>query len=166
MTVRDFKLSRMKFKRAVLLTVLLLVIGMLGYIILYPEIKWRYRMTGMLREAPYVRLYDDNRNLVAEIEERETILRLWRALDLWNRRVFLGVSYLEQQEQNPMVGFIDYPTELEFGEEKFHYPIYVFSDGQAQWGITPDSRHWFWSKELKDEILRLLNEYSRRNKDN
>lgn len=162
-------LSHMKLKRkhtAVLFIVVLLALGVMGYIVLYPETEWRHRMTGMLREAPYVRLYDEKRNLVAEIEERETIMRLWRAMDLWNRRASLGVGYWEQKEQNPMIGFIDYPTELEFGEEKFHYPIYVFSDGQAQWGLTPDSRHWFWSKELKDEISRLLSEYSQRKKDN
>lgn len=75
----------MKLKRkhtAVLFIVILPAFGTIGYIILYPEIEWRRRMIGMLREAPYVRLYDGEKNLVANIEERETILRLWRAMDL------------------------------------------------------------------------------------
>ena len=62
----------MKLKRkhtAVLIIVVLLALGMMGYIILYPEIEWRHRMTVMLREEPYVRLYDEKRSLVAKIEE-------------------------------------------------------------------------------------------------
>lgn len=121
---------------------------------LYPQIEWRYRMTKMLKEAPYVRLYDKDSNLVAEINDREIILRLWKSMNLWDRKKTQPVP------GNPMIGSLDYPTNLKWSEspeaEVFHFPIYIFSDGRAQWGITPDRHHWFWSKDLKDELSKLL----------
>jgi len=122
--------------------------------LLYPELEWRHRMTKMLRDAPYVKLYNPDYELVVTIEDRGTIQRLWAAMDLWKRESATADGELIQ------VGCIQYPTELEWEPGvPFEFPITLYADGRALWGLTPDSRHWFWSKELRDEVVRLLEQH-------
>ena len=129
-------------------------------VLLYPEIEWRYRMIKMLKKTPYVRLYAGKNEFVCKIQDKAIIMRIWQAMDLWERKKALPVGYSSQLGENPIVACIDYPTDIEFGEENFHFPIYLFADGRAQWGLTPDSRHWFWSIELKNEVKKLLDEFT------
>ena len=133
---------------------MLAALGLLAYL-LYPEMEWRHRMTKMLRDAPYVKLFAPDNELIATIEDRETIERLWTAMDLWNREsAHAGGGELIE------VGQIRYLTELELEPGvPFEFPIRLYSDGRALWGWTPDNRHWFWSKKLKDEIVQLLGQH-------
>ena len=134
--------------------VLLVALGTLAYL-LYPELEWRHRMKKMLRDAPYVKLYDPDFKLMATIEDRNTIKRLWLAMDLWNRKGAYAVD-----EELIEVGRIEYLTELEWKPGvPFEFPITLYADGRALWGLTPVSRHWFWSQKLRDEVMRLLDEH-------
>jgi len=117
-------------------------------------------MTTLLKQTPYVRLYDADDNLVRQIEDQDTILALWRATDLWNREKSYPVSYGEWESGNVIVGRLDYLTELDSGDDKFYFPIYLYTDGRVQWWITPDSRHWYWSEDLKNEVEMLWGKYA------